>query len=261
MNKKMLDELVKAEIKNNKAMEENVMKTEEKKYNFNGVRTVNDVSDGCYRAYVIGMTLTKQYATIELYMKPLLTPKAEGIRLAYMIGEGSNAYTKMHTSNIYAQLPHFEADEYKLRLEEFWARYYIELNNYIAAGYSEKDAKLQVMQHFPKWYEQGIYKDLGEIVCKAYHITSKGKKFLKLDFNADKIKGIIAKTANSAQTQKLSKEVRKGKVTKPTYQEEQALEQKAKKQMNKKDTKFKDTQAFKEADKAYHKAIEDGPGC
>ena len=237
MNKKMLDELVKAEVANNKTKEENVMKTEEKKYNFSGVRTVNDVEDGCYRAYVIGMTLTKQYATIELYMKPLLTPKSEGIRLAYMIGEGSNAYTKMHTSNIYTQLPHSEVDEYKLRVDEFWVRYYIELNNYIAAGYSEKDAKLQVMQHFPKWYELGVYKDLGEIVCKAYHITSKGKKFLKLDFNADKIKDIITKASENAQNQKLSKEVRKGKVTKPTYQEEQALEQKAKKQANRKEVK------------------------
>lgn len=237
MNRKELNKLVQAEVANNKTKEENVMKTEEKKYNFNSVRTVNDVTDGCYRAYVIGMTLTKQYATIELYMKPLLTPKAEGIRLAYMIGEGSNAYTKIHTSNIYAQLPHSEADEYKLRVDEFWARYYIELNNYIAAGYSEKDAKLQVMQHFPKWYEQGIYKDLGEIVCKAYHTTSKGKKYLKLDFNADKIKGIVSKAAENAQNQKLSKELRKGKPAKKTYQEEQALEQKAKKQTNRKEVK------------------------
>lgn len=237
MNRKELNKLVEAEVKNNKAMEENVMKTKEKKYNFSGVRTVNDVTDGCYRAYIINMTLTKAYATIELYMKPLLTPDAEGIRLAYMIGEGSNVYTKMHTSNIYAQLPSQTVSDYDVRVQEFWARYYLELNNYIAAGLSEKDARLKVMQNFPKWYEPGVYKNLGEIVCKAYHITSKGKTYLKLDFNESKVTGIVAKASENAQNQKLSKELRKGKSTKKTYQEEQVLEQKAKKETNRKEVK------------------------
>jgi hypothetical protein len=203
------------EMKNKKAAMEaakqQIAAETKKPYDFSGVKIVNDIPDGSYRAYIINMTLTKQYATLRLYMKPLLETNPEPIRLTYCIGLGDNSFTQTQTSNIMLQL-NKTGPEYKCAVESFWNDYPALINDGIADGLTYTEAKLHTLERMPKWYSQGKYEDLGTVLCTASHYQSK----LRLDFNESKVKqklkNVNTKVYKQVEQQEQSKKGMKGGV-------------------------------------------------
>ena len=208
MNKKEM----KARANAVKELSKQMMSETKKPYNFSGVKIVNDIPNGSYRAYIIDMTLTKQYATLRLYMKPLLETNPEPIRLTYCIGLGDNKYTRNQTTNIMVQLNKVDK-EYKEALDSFWNDYPALINDGIAEeGLTFTEAKIRVLDKMPRWYVQGKYEDLGTVLCTATHYQSR----LQLDFNASKVrqklKNVNTKIYKQVEQAEKSKKGMKGGV-------------------------------------------------
>lgn len=150
------------------------------RYNFTNCETVYDIEDGYYNAYVETLSLSNKMATIRLYLKNSHTNK--GVMLNYAIGLATDAYTKQHTTDLQLQLG--TDKEFLKKHSEFWKGYMFNLNDLLAQGFSEDEAKAVILNNTPKWYKEGYYKDLGNIVVKASHYVNKAKEVkLQLGFN------------------------------------------------------------------------------
>lgn len=150
------------------------------KYNFNSCETVYDIKDGYYNAYVETLALSDKMATIKLYLKNSHTNK--GVMLNYNIGLATEYYTKQHTTDLQLQIG--TDKEFLKKHSDFWKAYLFNLNDLLAQGFSEEEAKAVILNNTPKWYKEGFYKDLGNIVVKASHYIGKDNETkLQLGFN------------------------------------------------------------------------------